>query len=255
MPYSFGKVSYINSIPLFLSRDVARFDIQNAYPALLNSAVRKGELDLSLMSAWEYLDPKISDVYKVIPNFCIAGDGEIMSVAIFSKYPLYDLQKAKIFITNETGTSSRAFRFLIKRKFGFDIFSLERASSIECADAVLLIGNSALAFDGDMPYKFDLGELWKEQIGAKMLYAFTVAKRDKFDDILPLVTDYFNSSLKIFEQDNTIATIRAREELNNLQISNITDTTLARYYTRLIYKMPTEEFNNSLKFISENGEF
>ena len=115
MAFKFGRVSYINSIPLFCAEPPPDFEIVCAYPALLNEATARGEFDVCLISRWEY--PKVSDKYSVLPNYCIGGDGEIMSVKLFSKTDISNLGGKKVFITEQTGTSSRAFAYLCKRKY------------------------------------------------------------------------------------------------------------------------------------------
>ena len=83
MAFKFGRVSYINSIPLFCAEPPPDFEIVCAYPALLNEATARGEFDVCLISRWEY--PKVSDKYSVLPNYCIGGDGEICPSNYFQK--------------------------------------------------------------------------------------------------------------------------------------------------------------------------
>ncbi len=257
MPFSFGKISYINCLPLFFAGDRAGFKFISACPADLNAAVRAGGLDASFISRWEYLDSKISDSYKIIPEFCIAGDGEIMSVELFSKRPVEDLAGGRIFITNETGTSSRAFRYLIKRKYGFDIFKLERSVGIDSADAVLLIGNAALSFNSgtSFPFKTDLGEMWREQTGMKMIYSVAVARNDVFSEIAPLAESYFEDSIRLFRENMDEACSLARRQFAESQACDISAEKLRKYYTKLLYRLDPREFSRCLNFVSENGEF
>ena len=122
MGRSFGRVSYINSIPLFCAD--SPFSIVEDVPSRLNAAVARGGLDISLISRWEY--PRVEKDYAPLPEYCIGGGGEIMSVKIFSRVPAESLGSGSIFITSQTGTSSRAFRYLLEKKYGYDIFKLPR---------------------------------------------------------------------------------------------------------------------------------
>ncbi len=257
MPFSFGKISYINCLPLFFAGDRADFKFISACPSDLNSSVRTGGLDASLISRWEYLDPAISASYKIIPEFCIAGDGEIMSVELFSRRPLENLKDGKIFITNETGTSSRAFRYLIKRKYDFDIFNLERSAGIDSADAVLLIGNAALSFRPKdlFPFKTDLGEMWREQTGLKMIYSVAVVRNEIFDEVAPLAESYFKDSIDLFYKNTDEAYSLARKRFAESQGCEISLKELKEYYSKLIYRLDSREFFHCLNFVSKNGKF
>ncbi|MFR6032895.1 MAG: MqnA/MqnD/SBP family protein [Bacilli bacterium] len=95
---------HINSIPLFCAEPPPDFEIVCAYPILLNEATARGEFDVCLISRWEYL--KVSDKYSVLPNYCIGGDGEIMSVKLFSK-PTSQILAGKSIITEQPTSRAR----------------------------------------------------------------------------------------------------------------------------------------------------
>lgn len=248
MSLKLGKISYINSIPLFCAYS-QNFETVEDCPARLNELAEKRELDVSLISRWIY--PSIEKDYAVIPEICIGGDGEIMSVELFTKRPIESLKGGTLFITAETGTSSKAFGYLIARKYGLDLLSLERAS-FETADAVLLIGNSALAFSNpEYQYKYDLGEMWKEVVGNKMIYAIAVARRDVFDSAKSAVVEYFNESLSFFEQNKESQIERISKLFEESQGVSISCEKLAEYYSKLIYKLPENEFWESFNFVKK----
>ena len=246
MSFKLGKISYINSIPLFCA-DSQNFEMVEDCPARLNELAEKRELDVSLISRWIY--PSIEKDYEVIPEICIGGDGEIMSVELFAKRPIESLKGGTLFITAETGTSSKAFGYLVARKYGLDLLSLERAS-FETADAVLLIGNSALAFSNpEYQYKYDLGQMWKELVGNKMIYAIAVARRDVFDSARTLALEYFDKSLSLFEATKQTQIAKISKIFEASQGVPISCEKLAEYYSKLIYKLPENEFWESFNFV------
>ena len=172
MRNSFGAVSFINSLPFFCGGKPARFDFDFRVPSELNAASRAGVYDVSMISRWAYRF--CEDEYAVLPRFCIGGDGEIMSIKLFSKFDISELDRGGIFITPQTGTSSRAYRKICLEKYGFDIAALPR-QPLETADSAVLIGDAALAFDASRyPHSYDLGELWRDWAKCKMLYAVFV---------------------------------------------------------------------------------
>lgn len=246
MAHSFGRVSYINSIPLFCAEPP--FDVREAVPSKLNAAVESGALDISLISRWIY--PKVAKDYAVIPDFCIGGDGEIMSVKLFSRAPLGRLGGRKIFITSESGTSIRAFRYAMVKKYKIDIFALPRADGIADADAVLLIGNRALSFDAsDYGFVADLGELWKEVAEVPMIYAVAVARRGIFGEAEGEVREYFGKSLELFESQKPRWLDVAARRFEQSEGVPIARSVLEKYYSRLIYRFDGGEFEKSFKYV------
>lgn len=246
MAHSFGRVSYINSIPLFCAEPP--FDVREAVPSELNAAVENGALDISLISRWIY--PKVAKDYAVIPDFCIGGDGEIMSVKLFSRVPFGRLGGRKIFITSESGTSIRAFRYSMVKKYRIDILTLPRADGIADADAVLLIGNRALSFDAsDYGFVSDLGELWKEVAEVPMIYAVAVAKRGIFDAAEGEVCGYFGKSLELFESQKQHWLDVAARSFEQSEGVPIARSVLEKYYSRLIYKLDGGAFEKSFKYV------
>ncbi len=247
MRFKLGKISYINSIPLFCA-DSDKFESVEGVPMYLNELAEKRLLDVSLISRWIY--PQIEKDYKVIPNFCIGGDGEIMSVAIFSKKPLESLKDGSIFVTAETGTSSKAFRYLVEKKYGYNLLALKR-ESFENADAVLLIGNAALAFSNqNYPYKYDLGSMWKEAVGTKMLYAVAVARRDIFDSVCRDISEYFDSSLAKFKTERASQIKDVSRIFKEEQGVDISESLLDEYYSKLIYKFSENDFSESFNYVT-----
>ena len=245
MGRSFGRVSYINSIPLFCAP--APFSVVEDVPSRLNAAVARGGLDISLISRWEY--PKVEGNYAPLPEFCIGGDGEIMSVKIFSRLPAESLGGGSIYITSQTGTSSRAFRYLLEKKYGYDIFKLPQ-SRMETADAVLLIGNAALSFDSSAyPYVYDLGEMWRAETGLEMIYAVAVIRRDIYAETAGAVADYFEKSLALFESRRAEFVKLAGERFLASEGVGIGVDVLDRYYSRLVYRFDAEKFDKIFNYV------
>ena len=253
MAHRLGKVSYINSLPLFCAGSVDGFEIVPEHPARLNALVGEGALDVSLISRWAY-SGEIAKNYRVLPQYCIASDGDVMSVKIFSKCALSELAGKKIFITPETGTSSRAFRHVIRKLHGIDIFALERAE-IKDADAVLLIGNRALAFDpSPYAYLYDLGEMWRETYKMPMIYAVFAARNDAYDAVAGPLSAYLDESLELFRKKRSDFLLRAQRDFLAYSGMDIGMETLDRYYNCLIYKLGRGDFEKSFNFVSEHGK-
>ncbi len=251
--YKFGRVSYINSLPLFCADIPKNFEIFSAVPSQLNSLAEKGLLDVSLVSRWIY--PQICKNYAVIPEYCIGGDGQIISIKLFSRYRLPDLAGKKIYVTSQTGTSSRAFRHVCMIKYGFDLLS-DTTGDLKAADAVLLIGNPAMAFaERNFDFSYDLGELWKETVGIPMIYAVYVVKKALYAEIAPQVRNYAERSLKKFQAERAAQISIAQKMFFESQGREISVQTLEKYYDRLIFKFPPDIFERAFNYVSEHGTY
>ena len=251
MSLSFGKVSFINSIPLFCSERERGFDFVESYPAKLNDLTARGKLDVALISRWIY--PAVQKNYAVIKNFCIGGDGEIMSIKLFSKFDISKLADKKIFITEQTGTSSRAFNFICEKKYGFNLLNCRRADLLS-ADAALFIGNQALASDSaGFDYVYDLGDLWKREVGLPMLYAVFVVRRELFETVSERVRDFAEASLAEFSRDKSKYISIAQKKFFDDQRVEISTSELCKYYDCLRYRFDDADFEKSFNFVTENG--
>lgn len=249
MRYSLGGVSFINSLPFFYGRESDVFDISLNVPSELNAAVVGGKFDASMISRWVY--PSCAAEYAVLPNFCIGGDGEIMSIKLMSKFDISELERGSIFITPQTGTSSRAYRRICRNRFGFDIFDLPR-KPLDKADTVILIGDAAMLFDSSkFPHCYDLGELWRDWAGCKMLYSVFVVRRSLYAEIAPRLAAFLDASLAAFAADNSRVLARAAE----ISSGALSRGLLEKYYGRLIYKMGAADFEKSFNFVRENDTF
>ena len=245
MRYSFAGISFINSLPFFYGRHSDIFDFSFGTPAELNSFALQQKFDVSMISRWAY--PACSQEYEVLPNFCIGGDGDIVSIKLFSNFDISKIDNGSIFITSLTGTTSRALRRLCLDKFGFDIFTLPRAS-IDKADSVLLIGDNAMLFDGSRFVNcYDFGALWKDYAKCKMLYAVFVIRRSLYKNLANKVADFLDESLKLFAETPQPVFERAFE----MSGRKLSLETIKAYYPHLIFKMSQSDFKKSFDFVKD----
>ena len=251
MPYSFGRVSYVNVEPLFALGASPDFDFFPAVPSVLNEAAINGKFDVSILSMWSY--PKFADKYKLVPCYGVFGDGKIMSVKLFSRFPIESLGGRKIYLTSESGSSVRAFEKLCSEVYRF---VPNVSKSAEDADAVFLIGNRALRFSaerGGFSFEYDFGQLWKSAYGVPMAYAGVIAKREIYDEVLPKISSYFDSSLKRFFSSRKESVKKAAVEFFKSEGEKISESELDEYYGRLSFKLPEREYGECVE-IALNGK-
>ncbi len=176
-----GAVQFVNARPLVRYLDTSAspaIELNLDIPARLTEIMSEGLLDAALLPSIEYF--RAGD-YKIIPGISICAEGAVESVCIFSKTPIEEI--GVLALDESSRTSVALARILLKRKLGAlpELTSCspgDALADIE-ADAMLLIGDSAMAFDpSGAEVTLDLGREWKELTGLPFVYAMWVARRD-----------------------------------------------------------------------------
>lgn len=184
-----GEINYLNCLPLFtalrkgLTADECTFE--KGYPALLNSMLRSGEIDICPSSSIEF--GRNPDDYLVLPELSIAADGRVQSVLLFSRKKIEELDDCSIAVTGESETSVVLLKILLTMKYSFassynEVGAMGR-EALAGNDALLLIGDRALQesrqpFDG---FIYDLGELWQQFTGLPFVFALWLLRREAFE--------------------------------------------------------------------------
>lgn len=174
-----GAVSYLNTKPLVYGLDAypdqfaVRFDV----PATCAALLHEGRVDLGLIPAIEYLQ----DEYFIVPDVAIASDGEIASVAVFTRVPIDKVQTLALDISSRTSVALT--RVLCAKRWGIAPSLTPADPDIEKmlakADAALVIGDPALRIDPGRHHatKIDLGSEWQALTGLPFVYAMWTGRR------------------------------------------------------------------------------
>lgn len=179
-----GVVKYLNSRPLcygiekFLPE--ASFDYD--YPSRLARKFSLGLLDVCLVSSIEFF---MHPDYEIISNACVASDGPVLSVKLFSRKHLHKIKT--LALDAGSVTSSLLARILLLECFDIqpeiETFSLESPIT-EChSDALLMIGDRALKTpDDSFPICIDLSELWKRVTKKPFVFACWLSRTGQYSD-------------------------------------------------------------------------
>jgi chorismate dehydratase len=168
-----GAVSYLNTKPLVQGLDQRPdlFSIRFDVPAQCAALLHEGRVDLGLIPAIEYLRGD----YRIVPGVAIGSDGEIASVAVFSKVPV--AQVATLALDVSSRTSVALTRVLCARRWHIAPKLVpaepDLRSMLSRADAALVIGDPALSIDPAAHglTKVDLGSEWRALTGLPFVYA------------------------------------------------------------------------------------
>ncbi|NPA15079.1 MAG: menaquinone biosynthesis protein [Deferribacteres bacterium] len=185
-----GLISYLNTLPVYYAIEEGLIeldpwvDVVKAVPSRLNLMLSSGELDVSVVSSYEYA-LHYKD-YLILPSLSIGAYGPVKSVLFMSKAPLEELDGRQVFLTRASLTSKNLMLYIFK-KLGvrpeFVEFSMDEPIPGDGYFGILLIGDDALRFrkSNSFPYVYDLAELWKTFFGLPFVFALWCVRRESFE--------------------------------------------------------------------------
>src|SRR6266545_1342514 len=171
-----GAVGYLNARPLVqgLDKRTDLFELRFDAPSRCATLLHEGDTDLGMIPSIEYL--RGPEPYRIVPDLGIMSDGNVASVALFSRVPL--AQVRRIGLDTSSRTSAGLTRVLCREAWGidpeFEAILPGAAAAVEGCDAALLIGDPALFLDHEAAgfTKIDLGAAWTRLTGLPFVWAF-----------------------------------------------------------------------------------
>lgn len=169
-----GTVPYCNAFPLihYLPAYLSGAIISEWFPAAMRQQLAEQKLDLALMPVAELMSLPHG---KIVGNCCIACNGAVRSVLLFSRKPIEQIRT--IVLDTASRSSVMICELLLRHFYGIqpEKHRLEEKQQPEdCqTDAFLIIGDRALAYrpTGGWRYRYDIGELWKEKTNLPLVFA------------------------------------------------------------------------------------
>jgi len=185
-----GCVKYLNALPLIRGyEDEVDFD----HPSALCSKLAAGELDLALVSSFEFLR---NPTYRIVDDISISSAGPVYSVIVAHRGDISEVEEIELDPAAET--SGNLLRCLLAEvqlaprvQRSTDILSVRpagvspavaKAISSHCAR--LLIGDQAIRFRQRHAGEFhfwDLGEQWNKLVGLPFVYALWLIRPEVRD--------------------------------------------------------------------------
>ena len=206
-----GQVDFINCLPINLPIELGEVKVDativNGVPSELNKKILSGEIDIAPVSSLTYIQNK--DKLIPIGDLCISSNGPSDSVLLFSKFPIEELDGAKIALSPASATSNKLLEILFKEflnlKATFAISSKGGVTpSLQSDDyaARLFIGDHALSEFAKMPrdvFIYDLGSLWKKHTGLPMVFGIWVVRKEILNtgQDLPLIVNNLKQAKEI----------------------------------------------------------
>ena len=162
-------MKYLNARPLIHGwRGHVEFD----HPSALCKRLARGELDVALVSSFEFLR---NPIYRIVDLVSISSDGPVYSVVLAHRDELAGI--SEIELDPASDTSVNLLRYLLAQR-GLNPRFVARSTSSSPPDAQLLIGDQAIRFRRDHPeFQFlDLGEEWKKMVDLPFVYALWLVR-------------------------------------------------------------------------------
>ena len=175
-----GVIPYLNALPLVadLPRDLPGVEIVEGLPSTLARQLRGGEIDVGLVPQVEAC---VLPDYRIVPGPCIACDGPVRSILLFRRVPWTEVRRIAV---DRSSNSSVELLKVLRRIDDLPDSPVEsvppdlgRLEGSDPFDAVLLIGDPALAAARSSWERDDLGELWKERTGLPFVFAAWVGRQ------------------------------------------------------------------------------
>jgi chorismate dehydratase len=234
-----GQIDFINMLPLIWEeRPPFPLTIKKGPPTAVNRMLLEGEIDGAVISLSCFLDNR--DALIRLGNLGILSRGEVMSVMLFSRINLAQRPgsgRLKLSATSQSATSIELNRIILKKVYGTEIIPV---SSVEEAEAVLLIGNEALLERRNprWSYRYDLGREWRHLTGLPAVFAVLATSRTSWvhkQNELTLFLDFLN---KTYQQNKTEkdALVARAKRIIDLEVK-----TLYRYFECLVYEIGAAE--------------
>lgn len=198
MTLKLGALRFLNALPLVaqLEKHPSRPRVSYEIPSLLARDLRAGAFDLALVPVVESMrDPN----YRIVPGPCVSCLGPVDSILLFSTQPLSQIRTIGVDLSSNTSVELLRVLFHLRGLPAPELTAvpprLDRLRTQDPLDAVLLIGDPALAEDhGEFP-RFDLGALWHEATGLPFVFAAWVGQANAPREAIDCVTDTLAANL------------------------------------------------------------
>jgi chorismate dehydratase len=179
-PLRLGHIVYSNCFPvharLMDHGAPPGVEIVQGVPGVLNGMLERGEIDVAPCSSIEYA--RNAGRYRILPDLVIGSRGPVRSILFLSSVDPSTLADATVAMPTASATSVVLLKILLAKKWGVRPrtvwFDQAREDPFAAgARAALFIGDVALR-DGlfpDLPFRYDLGEVWWEMTGLPFAFA------------------------------------------------------------------------------------
>jgi len=171
-----GCVKYLNARPLIRGWPA---EVEFDHPSALCQRLAKGQLDVALVSSFEFLR---NPIYRIVDDVSISSDGPVYSVVVAYRGAFSDVEEIELDPASETAVN--LLRCLLAELGLTPRLSGGISEDAGLTRARLIIGDQAISFRQKHASEFqfwDLGEQWKKLTGLPFVYALWLIRPDVLD--------------------------------------------------------------------------
>lgn len=154
-----------------------------AYPSLLAQQLKEGSIDVALLPVAAM--PGIPNA-RIVSDYGIATDGNVVSVAIFSQVPMEQI--TEVYLDYQSRTSVKLAEVLLrnywKKEVVFKPADEHYIENIQGTTAGVIIGDRALQLLQNYPHVYDLSAAWKHHTGLDFIFAAWVTNKELPHDFI-----------------------------------------------------------------------
>jgi chorismate dehydratase len=175
-----GAVSYLNTKPLIYGFENGmmkdEIELVIGHPRNIADALLDGTIDIGLVPV--AIIPQMQSHY-IQSEFCIAADGEVATVCLFSEVPLEQIETVILDYQSRTSVMlvQYLFKYYWKLQPAFVDASTGFEAQIEGTTAAVVIGDRAFSQRNVSAFYFDLSLAWKVYTGLPFVFAAWVSNR------------------------------------------------------------------------------
>jgi len=161
-----GCVKYLNARPLIHGWPG---NVEFDHPSALCQRLAKGQLDVALVSSFEFLR---NPIYRIVDDVSISSDGPVYSVVVAHRGEFSDIEEIELDPASETAVN--LLRCLLAELGFTPRLTGGVPGSAGSPRARLIIGDQAISFRQNHAGEFrfwDLGEQWRKLTGLPFVYA------------------------------------------------------------------------------------
>ena len=171
-----GCVKYLNARPLVRGWEG---NIEFDHPSALCERLAKGQLDVALVSSFEFLR---NPIYQIVDGVSISSDGPVYSVVVAHRGELSDIEEIELDPASKTAVS--LLRCLLAELGSTPRLTSRVPENAGSSQARLIIGDQAISFRQTHADEFrfwDLGEQWTKLTGLPFVYALWLIRPEVLD--------------------------------------------------------------------------
>jgi len=188
-------VNYLNTKPLIRGLSQSPYDTEFELipenPRVCSEKFIDGTADIALVPV-ATLVSEIKDYY-IISDYCIASEGAVDTVCVFSNTELKDIKK--VYLDDHSKTSQQLTKIIFEDYLNINpSYEIVDVSQVELkpTEGALMIGDKAFAAKKEYEHFYDLGELWTKFTSLPFVYAVWIAREEN-----ELIESKFNEGVRL----------------------------------------------------------